>query len=155
MRGGPWRLGATHAATASQSRISVWKGGAPIGSGASACSAAWASASGARLKTRIPSTWASQNFASSVLVPRTCSSRGSPKQSSGRRRARATSAPATSSSSTEGSPNWRAAQCPSRLNAALWTSPGVAAAPGACAISHSMRTLFSLLRLSSRRSGTR
>ena len=70
----------------------------------------------------MPSTCACQNLLSSVSVARTCSRRGRPKQSSGSRRARATSAPATSSSSTDGSPKRRTAQWSARLKAARCTS---------------------------------
>ena len=52
---------------------------------------------------------------SSESRPRTCIRRCRPKQSSGSTRARAISAPATSSSSTDGSPGRRATQWSSRL----------------------------------------
>ena len=82
------------------------------------------------LNARMPSTCACQNLPSSVSVARTCSRRGRPKQSSGSRRARATSAPATSSSSTDGSPKRRTAQWSARLKAARCTSWRPSRGPG-------------------------
>ena len=106
--------------------------------------------------TRAPSTWADQLLPASVSLARTCMSRVTPKQSSGCRPARAHSVPATSSSSTDGSPKRRATQWASRVSAVTRTSSAAgASAPGAWAISQSTEARFSLLLPRSRRSGTR
>ena len=137
------RSGATQAATASQSRISTWNGSSGRAASASGASASIAScarvtAADGRLSTSAPSTCADQLFPYSPSLPRMWSSRVSPRQSSGCRPARAQNVPATSSSSTPGSPWRRATQWSSRPNAVRSTSSVAgASAPGAWAISHS------------------